>query len=88
MTGVQTCALPIYTIVRRIAGDGQRPSLTGTKSFTEEVAEVLARRTPLYQRLAHYVVDTDARTIDAVVAEIERLLDEAERPDCFPGALP
>ncbi len=78
----------VDTIVRRIAGDGQRPSLTGTKSFTEEVAEVLARRTPLYQRLAHYVVDTDARTIDAVVAEIERLLDEAERPDCFPGALP
>ena len=32
----------VATIVQRIAGDSQRPSLTGTKSFTDEVAEVLA----------------------------------------------
>ncbi len=38
------------TIVARIGGDDQRPSLTGTKTFTDEVVEVLQRRTPLYQR--------------------------------------
>jgi shikimate kinase len=58
-------------IVARIGGDAQRPSLTGSKSFTEEVEEVLARRTPLYQRLAHVTVETDGRTIDAVAAEVE-----------------
>ncbi len=62
------------TIVRRIAGDTQRPSLTGTKSFTDEVSEVLARRTPLYQRIAHLQVDTDDLTVSQVAAEILRQL--------------
>lgn len=58
------------TIVQRIQGDTQRPSLTGAKSFTDEVSEVIERRTPLYQRLAHVRVDTDALSIDEVVARI------------------
>lgn len=62
------------TIVRRITGDTQRPSLTGTKSFTEEVAEVLERRQPLYQRLAHWAVDTNERSIDQVAVAIEERL--------------
>jgi len=62
------------TVVRRIQGDDQRPSLTGTKSFTDEVAEVLERRTPLYRRIAHHEVDTDSRTVEEVAAEIQRLL--------------
>jgi shikimate kinase len=67
----------VATIVQRIAGDSQRPSLTGTKSFTDEVAEVLERRTPLYQRLSHYEVDTDSRTVAEVAAEIERLINDS-----------
>jgi len=63
------------TIVGRIHGDQQRPSLTGAKSFTEEVAEVLERRIPLYERMAHLQVDTDALTIAEVVTEIRRLLE-------------
>ena len=62
------------TIVQRIGGDDQRPSLTGTKSFTDEVAEVLQRRTPRYRQIAQYEVDTDHRDADAVVDEICRLL--------------
>ena len=60
------------TIVARISGDDQRPSLTGTKSFTDEVVEVLTRRTPLYQRIAHHTVDTDDRTIEEVADEVCR----------------
>lgn len=62
------------TIVRRIAGNTQRPSLTGEKSFTEEVAEVLQRRTPLYRRIAHIEVDTDDLAIEQVAAEILKQL--------------
>lgn len=62
------------TIVQRIGGDDQRPSLTGTKSFTEEVAEVLERRTPLYARLATHEIDTDNRGIGEIVDEICRLI--------------
>ena len=62
------------TIVGRIGGDDQRPSLTGTKSFTEEVEEVLERRTPLYHRIAHHEVATDGRTIEEIAVEIQGLV--------------
>jgi len=65
------------TIVKRIQDDDQRPSLTGTKSFIDEVAEVLQRRTPLYRRLAHIEIDTDALTVKDVVAEICRRLGQS-----------
>ena len=58
------------TIIGRIGGDRARPSLTGSKSFTEEVEEVLERRTPLYQRMCHDVIDTDGRHLDDLAASI------------------
>jgi len=58
------------TIVGRIGGDSNRPSLTGAKSFTEEVTEVLERRTPLYQAMAHEIIDTDGRSLDDIAADI------------------
>ena len=64
------------TIVQRIGQDDQRPSLTGTKSFTDEVVEVLSRRRPLYRRIAHVAVETDDRQIAEVAAEVRR---EVER---------
>jgi shikimate kinase len=80
--GVLRAAGPVFwlqastqTIVQRIQGDDQRPSLTGTKSFTDEVAEVLERRTPLYEKLGHFAVDTDDRTVPQVAQRIRELLD-------------
>jgi len=61
------------TIVARIGADNSRPSLTGTKTFTEEVEEVLQRRTPLYERMAHVTIDTDGRSLDDLAASIARL---------------
>jgi shikimate kinase len=75
----------VATIVQRIGGDTQRPSLTGKQSFTEEVAEVLERRAPRYHQLAHHTVDTDARTVEQVAAEIERLLQEKGMRTVFPA---
>jgi shikimate kinase len=66
------------TIVGRIGGDKSRPSLTGTKSFTEEVEEVLQRRTPLYDRMSHAVIDTDGRAIDDLAADIARRFRASE----------
>jgi shikimate kinase len=62
-------ALPA-TIVARIGRDSNRPSLTGAKSLTEEVTEVLQRRAPLYQAMAHEVVETDGRSVADIAAEI------------------
>jgi len=50
----------VETIVSRIKGNDERPALTAGKTFTEEVAEVLERRTPLYRAAAMYEIDTDA----------------------------
>jgi shikimate kinase len=64
--------------VGRIGGDSSRPSLTGNKSFTEEVEEVLERRTPLYERMSHAIVDTDGRSPDELAATIARRFRAAE----------
>jgi shikimate kinase len=66
------------TIVGRISADRSRPSLTGAKSFTEEVEEVLQRRTPLYERLAHAIIDTDGRSLDDLAATIARRFQATE----------
>jgi shikimate kinase len=66
------------TIVRRIQGDTQRPSLTGAKSFTDEVDEVVQRRTPLYRRVAHHEVDTDGRTVEDIAAEVAGLIRDGQ----------
>ena len=44
----------VSSIVARIQGDTERPSLTGAKSFTDEVAEVLERRTVITSYSIHY----------------------------------
>jgi len=60
------------TIVARIGNDKSRPSLTGNKSFTEEVEEVLQQRTPLYERMAHATIDTDGRSLEDLASTIAR----------------
>lgn len=60
----------VPTIVRRIEGGTSRPALTAGKSFTDEVAEVLERRTPLYQAAAMYEIYTDEKVPEDIAAEI------------------
>jgi shikimate kinase len=68
----------VGTIVARIEGDTQRPSLTAGKTFTEEVAEVLARRSSLYRSAAHHEIETDALTPEQVADEIIGILKQTE----------
>jgi len=62
------------TIARRIGGDTQRPSLTGAKSFTDEIVEVLQARLPKYQAAADHVITTDrlapGQVADAILAHV------------------
>jgi shikimate kinase len=57
----------VETIAKRIGGDNQRPSLTGTKSFVDEVQDVLRERAPKYQAAADHVISTDDRSINQLV---------------------
>ena len=70
-------------IVSRIEGGTQRPSLTGEKSFTDEVAEVLERRTPLYRSAADHEIDTEALTSEQVA---DRVVEIREGNDGGQGA--
>ncbi len=67
----------VADIVSRIGGDDQRPSLTGAKSFTDEVEEVLAERTPRYAAAADHVLDTGNDTPDAVARHIIEILNRS-----------
>lgn len=60
----------IETIVSRIKHDTQRPALVKGKTFTEEVAEVLEYRTPLYRAAADHIVNTDKFTPEQVAEQI------------------
>lgn len=48
------------TIIERIKENTDRPSLTGVKSFTEEITEVLEQRRPLYLKYSDYTIGTDS----------------------------
>ncbi|HNP30573.1 MAG TPA: shikimate kinase [Nitrospirales bacterium] len=64
----------VSTIASRISGDTQRPSLSGTKSFVEEIEEILEIRRPHYQAAADHVIPTDQaspeRIADAILSRI------------------
>lgn len=68
----------VETIVARIADDNQRPALVAGKTFTEEIAEVLAIRTPKYRAAAHHEIVTDGLTPEAVAAQIAALWEQAQ----------
>ncbi len=60
----------VETIAKRIGSDTQRPSLTGTKSFIDEIQDVLQDRLPKYQAAADYVIETEGRSLSQVADEI------------------
>jgi shikimate kinase len=64
----------VETIAKRIGGDNQRPSLTGTKSFVDEIQDVLRERTPKYQAAADHTIATDNRSVNQLVETILALI--------------
>ena len=63
----------VATIVSRIEKGSDRPALTEGKSFTEEVAEVLERRTPLYRKAAMHEIETDGVAPEEIAEQIVML---------------
>ena len=61
----------VATVIERIKNNSDRPSLTGKKSYVEEVEEVLNERLPLYKAAADHMIATDDRTVEEVANEIQ-----------------
>lgn len=60
-------------VYERLKGAAKRLSLSnrnGSGSYLDEIAEVMARRNPLYEQASHIIVDTDRLSIDEIVDEI------------------
>jgi shikimate kinase len=68
----------VDTIVSRIQGDTQRPSLTREKSFTEEVEDVLSGRLEKYKNATQYEIDTDDLTPQEIAWRIVQIFDSIE----------
>lgn len=68
----------VTVIAERIGGDNQRPSLTGSKSFVDEISEVLRERSAKYQAAADYALNTDSLSVEAVA---RRILEYSEERD-------
>lgn len=75
------------TIIERIKDSEERPSLTGTKSFVEEVEDVLKAREPLYQAAAEWIIETDGKSVAEVTAEIIKTLLQVDELDDLKGKL-
>jgi shikimate kinase len=67
----------VDVIVKRIEDDTERPALVEGKTFTEEVAKVLERRTPMYRGSSHHEIDTDSLTPEEIADRIVGIFREA-----------
>ncbi len=58
------------TLLTRVRADETRPLLKDTGKTAERLEELLAWRTPIYEAVADFIVDTDGKTVDDVAQEI------------------
>lgn len=64
------------TLLKRVRADETRPLLKNTGKTAEALGNLLAQRTPVYEHVADYIVDTDGKSVDEVAEEIVRLCGE------------
>lgn len=58
----------IETLLKRLEGDSSRPLLVGNKA--ERIKELFEKRSPVYERVADIVIDTDGLTPDEILENI------------------
>ena len=65
------------TLLTRVQADETRPLLKDTGKTAERLGVLLAQRTPIYEAVADYIVDTDGKSVDEVAREIVALAEQA-----------
>ena len=58
------------TLLRRVRADETRPLLRDSNNMARRLEELLNERTPVYEHVADYTVDTDGKSPDEVAQEI------------------
>ena len=64
------------TLLKRVRADESRPLLKNTGKTAESLGVLLKERTPVYEHVADYIVDTDGKSVDEVADEIIRVFTE------------
>jgi len=59
----------VVSIAKRMKKNGNRPSLTNVDSLNE-IEDVLAKRSPLYEKAADFEIETEGKDIDMIADEI------------------
>ena len=68
----------VHTITSRIRGDSSRPALTSGKTFVEEVADVLAKREPVYKAAAHHEIDANNASPSQIADSIIKIWSQGD----------
>ena len=66
------------TLLKRVRADETRPLLKNTGKTAETLGKLLKERTPVYEHVADYSIDTDGRTVQEIADEIVALADGAQ----------
>jgi shikimate kinase len=64
----------LEALLERVHGDESRPLLKDTRT-EERLAELLRERTPVYEHVADFLVDTDGKSVEEVAREIVSLAE-------------
>lgn len=70
----------VEVIQERLSDKTNRPSLTGSKSFLDEIREVYQRRLPFYEACAAYTVNAD-ESPEATCFQILQILNRQKKSD-------
>ena len=68
----------LETLLERVRADETRPLLRDSGKTAERLKELLVARTPVYEHVADYIVDTDGKTVDEVAREIVALAEKVQ----------
>ena len=63
----------LETLLSRVRVDENRPLLKNTAQTAKTLGDLLSVRSPVYESVADFIVDTDGKTVDEVAAEIVAL---------------
>ncbi len=68
----------LETLENRVRDDESRPLLKEKDKLREKLSNLLKERTPVYERVANAIVDTDGKSVEQVAREILALAGEAK----------
>lgn len=63
----------LETLSKRLKVDGQRPLLASANTLIDRLKQLLDERTPVYEKVADYIIDVDGKTPEEIAEEVIRV---------------